>query len=295
MSSPWLKTLFRFGGSASVPVNDSATATVVSDDDAEARLIVLTGALTASRTAVVPHRAGADWCFINATTGGYAVTVQGPTGAGISVPNGAAVYGVSDGTKLVNAVALVGAGVVTDANVAVGANIDGLKISPNFGSQNIVNEGMILNSGASSGVMNSGGFGLVVQATSGAGSAKSTGVLMAGECSTTDATPTILKSIEVGNSAICHVEAQVVALRDDGSAHLSQKVVQAFRWDAAGTGTYIGTNTVSDTRSNGTVSGMAVALVTNGARTLGVQVTGRNAETWRWGARVTLHWRTTVA
>lgn len=96
----WLDTLFRFGALKSIAVADSSTPTTVSDTDAaEARVLVLTGTLTAARSVVLSHRAGADWIVLNNTTGGYAVTVKGPTGTGYSVASSKIATVFSDGSK----------------------------------------------------------------------------------------------------------------------------------------------------------------------------------------------------
>src|SRR3712207_5556597 len=75
MASPWLKTLFRFGGMATATVNDSSTPTTLTDEQASAKAIVLTGPLTANRQAVFPKLEGADWIVFNLTTGSYNVEI----------------------------------------------------------------------------------------------------------------------------------------------------------------------------------------------------------------------------
>lgn len=97
----WLRKLFRFGGSGSVTVTDSATATILTEEQAASRLVVLSGTLTAAREVVLPHVAGADWLVRNATSGGRAVTVRGSTGSGVVVPAGETRHLVSDGTAIV--------------------------------------------------------------------------------------------------------------------------------------------------------------------------------------------------
>lgn len=68
----------------SVAMQDGANAP--SEDGAlRARYVVLTGTLTADASLVLPLAEGTDWIVTNATTGGYSVTVRGPTGAGVLV------------------------------------------------------------------------------------------------------------------------------------------------------------------------------------------------------------------
>jgi len=69
------------------------------DDALRARYVVLTGTLTAVATLVLPRREGTDWMVVNATTGGYAVTVRGTTGSGVLVAPGALRTVTDDGTN----------------------------------------------------------------------------------------------------------------------------------------------------------------------------------------------------
>jgi len=65
--------------------------------------IEMTGALTAARNLIVPANRKL-YLIYNNTTGGYAVTVKVSGQTGVSVPNGAKTFLVSNGTDVVNAV-----------------------------------------------------------------------------------------------------------------------------------------------------------------------------------------------
>jgi hypothetical protein len=65
--------------------------------------IECTGALTAARNLIVPANKKLYFIFNN-TTGGFAVTVKVSGQTGVSVPNGAKLLLVSDGTDIVNAI-----------------------------------------------------------------------------------------------------------------------------------------------------------------------------------------------
>lgn len=94
----FLDDLFRFGGRATVRVADTAAATVLTEDQQRARIIEITGTLTAGRTLRMPLKAGADWVIKNSTTGGFAVTVAGESGASVSVAAGDQKQIFCDGT-----------------------------------------------------------------------------------------------------------------------------------------------------------------------------------------------------
>jgi len=64
-----------------------------------AQVLLLTGTLTANATLTLPLRAGAQWTVVNNTTGAFAVTVQGATGAGVSVTQGTGIIAYTDGTN----------------------------------------------------------------------------------------------------------------------------------------------------------------------------------------------------
>jgi hypothetical protein len=63
--------------------------------------LLITGALTANASVVLPLNAGAKWIVVNNTTGSFTVTVQGATGTGVQVAQGTsnAAYVFTDGTN----------------------------------------------------------------------------------------------------------------------------------------------------------------------------------------------------
>jgi hypothetical protein len=60
--------------------------------------LLVTGALTANATLVLPLTAGSRWIVANNTTGSFTLTVQGATGAGVSISQGSALTVFTDGT-----------------------------------------------------------------------------------------------------------------------------------------------------------------------------------------------------
>ncbi len=68
-------------------------------EDAALRALTVTctGALTADAHLVLPLREGVHWIVVNATSGGYAVIVRGPTGSSATVPHPSACEVVCDG------------------------------------------------------------------------------------------------------------------------------------------------------------------------------------------------------
>lgn len=60
--------------------------------------LLIAGALTSNATIVLPLTAGARWIVANNTTGSFTLTVQGATGAGVSVTQGSALTVFTDGT-----------------------------------------------------------------------------------------------------------------------------------------------------------------------------------------------------
>lgn len=96
--SPWLKNMLLRRGRATIAVADVVTATPMPARDAGALLLVLTGALTTPRTVTLPRVEGADWIVKNATTGGFSVTVKGPTGTGPSIEANAVAHITDNGT-----------------------------------------------------------------------------------------------------------------------------------------------------------------------------------------------------
>jgi hypothetical protein len=60
--------------------------------------LLVTGALTSNATIVLPLTAGSRWIVANNTTGSFTLTVQGATGAGVSITQGSALTIFTDGT-----------------------------------------------------------------------------------------------------------------------------------------------------------------------------------------------------
>lgn len=92
-------TAFQFS-SASVAVTDGAD-TVLSTSQYNCHDLTFTGALTANRNVIVPLTAGGTWRGINATTGGFSVTIKGATGTGVTVATGSTAIARADGTNVV--------------------------------------------------------------------------------------------------------------------------------------------------------------------------------------------------
>lgn len=91
----FLEELFRTGGSAQVSVADTSAPTQASEDQTAAFLVSLVGTTTAARTVVLQQRAsGFSWVFINETAN--AVTVQPPTGTGLSIAAGDTTLAIID-------------------------------------------------------------------------------------------------------------------------------------------------------------------------------------------------------
>lgn len=61
--------------------------------------LLVTGALTANATLMLPLTAGSRWIVANNTTGSFTLTVQGATGAGVSISQGSALTVFTDGTS----------------------------------------------------------------------------------------------------------------------------------------------------------------------------------------------------
>ena len=98
----YLDELFRFGGAATVTVGDTSSATYATDEQTAARLILLSGTLTATRSVVLqPRAAGAEWLLGNATTQVVQVRATA-SGSSLEIGPGEIIAGVSyDGTNLV--------------------------------------------------------------------------------------------------------------------------------------------------------------------------------------------------
>jgi hypothetical protein len=61
--------------------------------------LLVAGALTSNATIVLPLIAGSRWIIANNTTGSFTLTVQGATGAGVSITQGSALTVFTDGTS----------------------------------------------------------------------------------------------------------------------------------------------------------------------------------------------------
>ena len=88
-------------------ITDGADTTITIPDGATGvarnMVIEMTGALTAARNLIVPANKKLYFIYNN-TTGGFAVTVKVTGLTGVSVPNGARMILLSNGTDVVNAV-----------------------------------------------------------------------------------------------------------------------------------------------------------------------------------------------
>lgn len=94
-------------GYATQAITDGADTTITIPDGATGvarnMVIEMTGALTAARNLIVPANKKLYFIYNN-TTGGFAVTVKVTGLTGVSVPNGARMILLSNGTDVVNAV-----------------------------------------------------------------------------------------------------------------------------------------------------------------------------------------------
>lgn len=104
---PQVKTTGTIGtGGPFFPFFNNGTINMTSNSytmvypDQSASIIRVTGTLTAAGTIIAPQAMGFEFVIINATTGGFPITLQG-TGTGVSVPNNSAVMVVSDGTNYI--------------------------------------------------------------------------------------------------------------------------------------------------------------------------------------------------
>ncbi|MGN6312840.1 MAG: hypothetical protein ACTHMO_03660 [Rhodanobacteraceae bacterium] len=61
--------------------------------------LLVTGALTANATLVLPLTAGMRWIIANNTTGSFTLTIQGSAGSGVAISQGSALTVFTDGTN----------------------------------------------------------------------------------------------------------------------------------------------------------------------------------------------------
>lgn len=87
-------------------------------------IIKFTGALTAARNVIVPTNKK-EYTIVNATTGGFAVTVKTSAGTGIAVTPGATAILRCDGTNVVGVTSGSGAGTVTSVDGSGGVQAIG--------------------------------------------------------------------------------------------------------------------------------------------------------------------------
>jgi hypothetical protein len=114
------------------------------------------------------------------------------------------------------------------------------------------------------------------------------------ELTTTGNTPTAVLTVPAVASSVMDFEVLVVAVKSTDDAHWKRTAMASFRVSSLAAATELGTTDQGTIKSNGTVTSMAVTVTVSGTN-LNVLVTGRTAETWRWGAKVTVTTRTIAA
>jgi hypothetical protein len=114
------------------------------------------------------------------------------------------------------------------------------------------------------------------------------------ELTTTGNTPTAILTVPAVASSVMDFEVLVVAVKSTDDAHWKRTAMASFRVSSLAAATELGTTDQGTIKSNGTVTSMAVTVTVSGTN-LNVLVTGRTAETWRWGAKVTVTTRTIAA
>jgi hypothetical protein len=72
-------------------------------DEARNQVLILTGALTATRNLIAPL-VEKTYIVQNNTTGGYSIQLIGSSGLGVTIPNGIAAFVYCDGTNFYNAI-----------------------------------------------------------------------------------------------------------------------------------------------------------------------------------------------
>lgn len=97
-------------------------------DQARYMMVNMTGTLTAAKNVICPA-ASKVYIFKNSTTGGFALTLKTPSGAGISVPNGKAMLLICNGTAVIDAITNFNALTLTSPTLtapALGTPISGV-------------------------------------------------------------------------------------------------------------------------------------------------------------------------
>jgi hypothetical protein len=87
-------------------------------DEARNQVLVVTGALTATRNLVAPL-VEKTYLVKNSTTGGQSVQVIGSSGLGVTIPNGVTTYIYCDGTNFYNALSGSVGNFTVNGNLAV--------------------------------------------------------------------------------------------------------------------------------------------------------------------------------
>lgn len=100
-------------GIAAVTHDDSANYTLTANngatDEARCAVLSITGTLTAARNVVCPTQPK-QYVVVNATTGGYAITLKTTAGTGISVAAGTSAMLRCDGTNVIDWIPVTGTG-----------------------------------------------------------------------------------------------------------------------------------------------------------------------------------------
>lgn len=121
--------------------------------------------------------------------------------------------------------------------------------------------------------------------------AQSTTTIANAKGTTTNATPTSISTLVATASSVVHIRARVIAIKSDTGAFFEQEILGTFKVSDGAEATEIGVSTTSTAKTDGTTAGLALSFTTLGS-VIQLKVTGRNAETWRWGATVETTQRT---
>lgn len=76
-------------------------------DEARKMMLVMTGALTATRNVICPTSVTKLYVIKNSTTGGFAITLKTAAGSGVSIPNGSTMVLMCDGTNVLDAITCI--------------------------------------------------------------------------------------------------------------------------------------------------------------------------------------------